>query len=713
MTEDELRVIVTAETDDYVKGMKKSRRETDLLGDTAENSSNRIMGTFRSLGKGIVALGIGKLLKDSVNFAGELEQNVGGAESVFKSYAGTIRDTAKTAYSSLGLAESDYLATATKMGALFQGTGMSAAKSADMTVKAMQRAADVASIMGIGIEEAMYSISGAAKGNFTMMDNLGVAINDTTLQIYAQEKGLGKLETTQQKVNAAMQMFMDKTEYAAGRYEAENNTYAGSLNTLKAEFKNFMTEAGTAIMPVVTTGIKNLGMALHDLSPIIVTVGNGIGFIGDTLALVPEPMMKNAVYGTALAISFAKMNKVFGVTGSRLMMIATLAMLVLGKLQEAATKSNEIVSGALDTATDGIEAAADAQDDLTDSVKETGKALNALAGFDEITKLSGGGSSGLSLVTDSDFTDLEDYSAEIEHVQSSFGELDNGAKIVFDNITKYWSDVFELIAAGDWENVWKKLGEGVDGFLTDLFGDGWTTIRNYWGDIFGLVESRDINAALGKVLGDMDTLLTTTFGDSWTDFSEFWEKIGAKIASGDIEGALTDFGKAFNQKFEEIFGDAGKEWNKFWGNVGAELRYQLSTDGKTRANKWNGEYRITYGELQQTAVDYLRQGKSIEEARELSITENLTTSEAMYWYQNIDKESALSEDKMLQWQANINSSSLTDPLTEEGVYNAVTAANASDNRNFEITTNTYLDGEKIGESVTNYQNGMVYRQNGR
>ncbi|MDE8718620.1 hypothetical protein PZH37_16630, partial [[Eubacterium] siraeum] len=68
---------------------------------------------------------------------------------------------------------------------------------------------DVASIMGISVDSAMEAVAGMAKGNFTMMDNLGVAINDTNLQIYAQEKVLGKLSTTQQKVNSAMQMFLD------------------------------------------------------------------------------------------------------------------------------------------------------------------------------------------------------------------------------------------------------------------------------------------------------------------------------------------------------------------------------------------------------------------------------------------------------------------------------------------------------------------------
>ena len=43
------------------------------------------------------------------------------------------------------------------------------------------RAADVASIMGIDVD-AVEAVAGAAKGNFTMMDNLGVAINDTSLK---------------------------------------------------------------------------------------------------------------------------------------------------------------------------------------------------------------------------------------------------------------------------------------------------------------------------------------------------------------------------------------------------------------------------------------------------------------------------------------------------------------------------------------------------
>lgn len=706
---------------DAAKEAKKASKEIDGLGKEYDDLKDKTNSgeLFQSLKKGVIALGIGKLLKDSINFAGDLEQNVGGAESVFKSYAGTIKDTAKEAAVSLGLAESDYLATATKMGALFQGTGMSAAKSADMTVKAMQRAADVASIMGIGIDEAMYSITGAAKGNFTMMDNLGVAINDTTLQIYAQEKGLGKLETTQQKVNAAMQMFMDKTEYAAGNYAKENDTYAGSLNTLKAEFKNFMTEAGTTLIPTVTAGIKILSSALQDVSPIVVAVGNGIGLVGDMIATIPEPMMKTATYVLTAGIAFKKLNTVLGATGSKLALIAMLALVVFGKLKEAAEKNNEIVSDASENAAEGIGVATDAQDDLTDSIKDTGKALNALAGFDEITKLSGS-SSGLSLVSDSDFEDAEDYSAALAEVENQFSELDDSAAIVFDNIGKYWGDVLELIKAGDWEGVLKKLGEGMDSFLTDIFGDGWKDFYNFWHGIGEQIASGDIKGALSEMFLGLDNLTGGFFSKGIDDFDNFIEKYEKEI---EIFGesyikSVENFLGGIDGIFGTHFADWYREFNTFWRKVGADL-YEVTHAGEISDRELDEKYseQRMAEKLQRAAIEHLKQGKSVNEARELSISENLITSEDLYWYQNVYKKSAkmdiLSDEYLVEKQASINQSQLTDPLTEEGVYNAVTAANASDSRSFEVTTNTYLDGEKIADSVTSYQNGMAYQQNGR
>lgn len=284
MTVEELNVIVRASQDDFDRKIRMVNENLVNAKKQAEDTSAGTLSAFKTLASGLSALGIGAMIKNAISLAGDLQQNIGGSESVFKNYAGTIQKTAETAASSLGLSQRKYLATATKMGALFQGSGFSVAQSADMVTQSMQRASDVASIMGISVDSAMEAVAGMAKGNFTMMDNLGVAINDTNLQIYAQEKGLGKLETTQQKVNAAMQMFLDKSEYAAGNYAKENDTYSGALTTFKAELEDFAAEAGTALLPLAQSVLPVLSSSLNALKPVIMTVAEAVGGIGGIVA---------------------------------------------------------------------------------------------------------------------------------------------------------------------------------------------------------------------------------------------------------------------------------------------------------------------------------------------------------------------------------------------------------------------------------------------
>jgi hypothetical protein len=244
-------------------------------GDKAEQTESRLSGAFQRIGSAAIVVGqtiatglavgitaMAALTGQALHLSGELEQNMGGSEAVFAEYAEQMQDIAGEAYANMGLSASDFLATANKMGALFQGAGFGIEESATISADAMQRAADVASIMGIDVASAMEAVAGAAKGNFTMMDNLGVAINDTTLQIYAMENGLGTLETTQDKVSAAMQLFMESTAYAAGNYARENQTLAGSLNTAKAAFQNFLT--GVTSADQFAAALTNAGDVIID-----------------------------------------------------------------------------------------------------------------------------------------------------------------------------------------------------------------------------------------------------------------------------------------------------------------------------------------------------------------------------------------------------------------------------------------------------------------
>lgn len=225
------------------KGIKSSIEKE--LGDAAE-PAGQSAGTKIGAGikKALAAVGIGAMLKSAITEGMDLQQNLGGTEAVFGQFADNIQSKAKEAYKNMGMSASEYMATANKMGALFQGSGLDQQKSLDLTAQAMQRAADVASVMGLDTTAAMESIAGAAKGNFTMMDNLGVAMNATTLQAYALEKGINfdwNTADNAAKAELAMQMFFERTEQYAGNFARESaETLSGSLGAVQSAFKDVL-----------------------------------------------------------------------------------------------------------------------------------------------------------------------------------------------------------------------------------------------------------------------------------------------------------------------------------------------------------------------------------------------------------------------------------------------------------------------------------------
>lgn len=234
----------------------------------------------------VAALGIGmairKTISDSLSQGMELEQNLGGTEAVFGDFASNIQETAKNAYKNMGLSASEYMATANKMGSLFQGSGMSQVRSLELTTEAMQRASDVASVMGISQEMAMESIAGAAKGNFTMMDNLGVAMNATTIKAYALEKGINfdwNTASNAEKAEIAMKMFMDRTSQYSGNFARESTeTLSGAIGMVQASWKDFLgnlalgENVGQSLSNLVSSGLAVLTNAI----PMVVNIITGI-----------------------------------------------------------------------------------------------------------------------------------------------------------------------------------------------------------------------------------------------------------------------------------------------------------------------------------------------------------------------------------------------------------------------------------------------------
>lgn len=306
---------------------KKALDETSQKGQQTESKLSKVFGGMakgaavagKAIAAGLVAgaTAMAGLTVKALQASGDLEQNMGGAEAVFGELGKTIGDmktpmqvfnsetgkvetqmssleaVSKEAYKNMGLSQSDYLATANKMGALFKGAGFETQEALDLSSQAMQRAADVASIMGIDTSAAMEAVAGAAKGNFTMMDNLGVAMNDTAIGAYALEKGINKSTSEmsqQEKIGLAMEMFLDKTSYAAGNYAKENETLAGSLGTAKSALSNFL--AGSGDVESLVSSFSNLAnVVVNSLKEIAPRLTQGLSDLVQQVVPLITPLL--------------------------------------------------------------------------------------------------------------------------------------------------------------------------------------------------------------------------------------------------------------------------------------------------------------------------------------------------------------------------------------------------------------------------------------
>ena len=283
-----------------IDGLEEADRQLNNFSNSGEQSSSKLskLGSIAGgVGKAILAVGAAAgagavaLVKGVQSSFGELQQNLGGSVAVFGDYASEVQKIGEDAYKNMGMSQSQFLATANKMGSLFQGSGIDQKTALDMTTQAMQRASDVASVMGISMDMAMESIAGAAKGNFTMMDNLGVAMNATTLEAYALSKGMTdfswKSASSAEKNALAMQMFLERTEQYAGNFAREStDTISGSIGFLGAAWKDFMAGLGNpeADMARLTNNLaQSFGAMINNMIPIIENIAKSLPIVMESL----------------------------------------------------------------------------------------------------------------------------------------------------------------------------------------------------------------------------------------------------------------------------------------------------------------------------------------------------------------------------------------------------------------------------------------------
>lgn len=143
---------------------------TQELGDAGESAGGSAGGKIGSMIKSaIAAAGIGAAIKAAVSEGANLEQSIGGIETLFKDNASKVRQYADEAYKTAGLSANDYMQSVTGFSAsLLQGLGGDTGKAAEVANMAMADMSDNANKFGSDMGSIQYAYQGFAKQNYTI-----------------------------------------------------------------------------------------------------------------------------------------------------------------------------------------------------------------------------------------------------------------------------------------------------------------------------------------------------------------------------------------------------------------------------------------------------------------------------------------------------------------------------------------------------------------
>ena len=281
-------------------GLKSARTEIDGIAKDTESKLKSLGESFSNVGKKmslavtapIVAIGTA-----SFKMAADLDDAIGATNQIFKGQSQAMQTWANTIPTYYGIAEGEALTYANTMGAMLQNIGGLTEEQASKQAQTLiTLAGDLTAMFGGTTQDAIRALTGSLKGNNTMLDNYGMAVNDAMIKSKAFELGLmkeGDEMSLATKQAATLALITQQTADVTGQANREAGGASGSMRAFQTEVKNLSTQIGQVLLPVITPLIKNLSELVKKfaaLSPeqkeMIVKIVGIVAAIGPLLMII-------------------------------------------------------------------------------------------------------------------------------------------------------------------------------------------------------------------------------------------------------------------------------------------------------------------------------------------------------------------------------------------------------------------------------------------
>lgn len=295
------------------KGIK-AKIEKELAaagaGDAGESAGGSLGGKLLGgLKTAFTAAAVGKIVKDTFEAGGALQQSFGGLDTLYGEAAAGAKEYAFQA-AQAGISANDYAEQAVSFGAALKaayGGDTTAAMEAANT--AIMDMADNSAKMGTDLASIQNAYQGFAKGNYTMLDNLKLGYGGTKTEMERLLADAEKLTGIHYDISNlgdvysaihAVQQELGLTGVAA---DEAKTTLTGSFGAMKASVENLMAAfvTGQGLEPAFANLTASVGNFLQNVGGMIMTfiqqlpaiVGNLVSAAPDFLKQLADGIVQN------------------------------------------------------------------------------------------------------------------------------------------------------------------------------------------------------------------------------------------------------------------------------------------------------------------------------------------------------------------------------------------------------------------------------------
>ena len=521
----------------------------EAIGDEPDKAGEKAGGSIASKIKAaIIVAGIGKVLSSSIMEGANLEQSIGGIETLFKDSADKMKEYANQAYQTAGVSANDYMEQVTGFSAsLLQSLDGNTKEAAEAANSAIIDMADNANKMGTPLENIQNAYQGFAKQNYTMLDNLKLGYGGTKSEMERLLADAQKLSGVKYDINnlsdvySAIHVIQKKLDITGTTAKEAATTLSGSFGAMKASASNFLgyLALGEDVKPAMSALVKTTSTFLFD--NLLPAVGNVIAALPSAIgAFISEGLPLFMENGIAMIQGLSD-----GIATNIPTILSNVLPMILSFTETLRANFGQLVDAGMDLLLNLAQGIAAALPTLVEYIPSI------------VSNIAG-------LINDNAPKILE---TGFKVIITLIDGIISAIPAIIENMPKIISAIWDTITAINWVNLGSKVIELLKKGITKMgpqvkesvvkFGkEAWEHFKNI--DWLGLGKDAITFITSGIVgVGSWIVDKLVDVGKSaWENFKSIdWLDLGKNIITGIIEG-LKNFGSAVLDFLLDLASDA-------------------------------------------------------------------------------------------------------------------------------------------------------------